>query len=344
MSNPLLGNRISLISKKNIRYDGTLYSINEADATVALADVRSYGTEGREKLDPNPAAYVPPQETVHPYLLFRGCDIKDLHVHERQEEGNIEEPPPDPAILSTEAPPDIVKVKKGKQQRQAQVHKDKENDNNSSKHDREQSNTSDRNHYATSQSKQSNSSRGPNGRNNNSFSRRTRKHDNQVGTGASLLNRKARGAVHGGMTPTTGKDFDFESSTAEFHNEKSSGSDTDSNHNFNSSVTASAYDKNDFFDSISCDALDKRDGIDNRLRGAAERNLNTETFGAVSLGNGRRGGRRHNHRRNGGRGRGHNRPREQNQRWKRSDVSETGSRRTTGSFAQPPIMRAGGER
>lgn len=34
--NPLLGSRISLISKKNIRYDGTLYSINEADATVAL--------------------------------------------------------------------------------------------------------------------------------------------------------------------------------------------------------------------------------------------------------------------------------------------------------------------
>eukprot|EP00567_Pseudictyota_dubia_P015307 CAMPEP_0197442860 /NCGR_PEP_ID=MMETSP1175-20131217/8774_1 /TAXON_ID=1003142 /ORGANISM="Triceratium dubium, Strain CCMP147" /LENGTH=107 /DNA_ID=CAMNT_0042973413 /DNA_START=45 /DNA_END=364 /DNA_ORIENTATION=- len=101
--NPLLGSRISLISKKNIRYEGTLYSINEADATVALENVRSYGTEGREKLvpprkpSPDPetgevdeskvepgegGVFVAAGEGVHPYLLFRGCDIKDLHVHE----------------------------------------------------------------------------------------------------------------------------------------------------------------------------------------------------------------------------------------------------------------------
>lgn len=58
------------------------------------------------------------------------------------------------------------------------------------------------------------------------------------------------------------------------------------------------YTKDDFFDSISCDALDKQHGIDNKLRGAAERNLNLDTFGAVSLGHSRRGRGR------GGRGRG----------------------------------------
>jgi len=46
-NNPLLGNRISLISKKNIRYEGILYSINEQSATVALKNVKSFGTEGK---------------------------------------------------------------------------------------------------------------------------------------------------------------------------------------------------------------------------------------------------------------------------------------------------------
>lgn len=90
---------------------------------------------------------------------------------------------------------------------------------------------------------------------------------------------------------------------------------------------AAAYNKDDFFDSISCDVSDRQNGIDNRLRGREERSLNTETFGATSLGY---GGRRGNNRRyrgggRGGRGRGRGRrgggrgrgsmPRENN-RWK----------------------------
>lgn len=80
----MLGSRISLISKKNIRYEGSLYSVNESDATVALQNVKSYGTEGRELLDTTgTSSFVPPNATVHAYLLFRGQDIKDLHVHEK---------------------------------------------------------------------------------------------------------------------------------------------------------------------------------------------------------------------------------------------------------------------
>ena len=84
-----IGSRISLISKKNIRYEGTLYSINESDSTVALQDVKSFGTEGRELLDTTGAStFVPPNDVVHAYLLFRGQDIKDLHVHEGAKEAD----------------------------------------------------------------------------------------------------------------------------------------------------------------------------------------------------------------------------------------------------------------
>ena len=35
---PLVGGRISLISKKDIRYEGILYDINTGEATVSLKD------------------------------------------------------------------------------------------------------------------------------------------------------------------------------------------------------------------------------------------------------------------------------------------------------------------
>lgn len=81
MSNkpPLIGSRISLISKKDIRYVGFLYDINTSEATVALQDVRSFGTEHR----PVPQ-FVPPADTIYPFIKFRGSDINDLHIHDSQ--------------------------------------------------------------------------------------------------------------------------------------------------------------------------------------------------------------------------------------------------------------------
>ena len=138
-----------------------------------------------------------------------------------------------------------------------------------------------------------------------------------------------------GPDQTPEGDFDFESNLAEFSkvnlsedNNDSDGEEDDeiNEQENNSGAGTCVYTKDDFFDSISCDVLDKQNGIDNRLRGAAERSLNTETFGAVSLGTGRRGGRRNRRGRGGGRGgrgRGFGRggfdgsgPKENN-RWKR---------------------------
>jgi hypothetical protein len=75
-------------------------------------------------------------------------------------------------------------------------------------------------------------------------------------------------------------EFDFESNLAEFDKvtiePSGGGGDEDA---------VDPYSKDDFFDTISSEATDRINGIDNRLRGAAERNLNLDTFGAVSLGN-----------------------------------------------------------
>ena len=57
--------------------------------------VKSFGTENRPV-----SKHVPPRSEVYEYIIFRGSDIKDLHVSEVNKQ---EEQPPDPAILSVSA-------------------------------------------------------------------------------------------------------------------------------------------------------------------------------------------------------------------------------------------------
>lgn len=96
-----IGSRISLISKSDIRYVGTLHEINSESSTVALESVVSFGTEGRRS---NPDEEIPGTDSTYDYIVFRGSDVKDLRIEQPPKENNPPPPPQvpnDPAILGS---------------------------------------------------------------------------------------------------------------------------------------------------------------------------------------------------------------------------------------------------
>ncbi|KAK7418103.1 hypothetical protein QQZ08_011390 [Neonectria magnoliae] len=99
-----LGSRISLISKSDIRYVGTLHEINSDESTVSLENVRSFGTEGRKgRLEEEISA----SEQVYEYIVFRGSDVKDLRIedHPSIKENKPPTVPDDPAIVGARPRP-----------------------------------------------------------------------------------------------------------------------------------------------------------------------------------------------------------------------------------------------
>eukprot|EP00877_Chromochloris_zofingiensis_P013309 jgi/Chrzof1/8231/Cz03g02110.t1 len=99
---PFIGSSISLISKSGIRYEGILFTIDIEQSSIALKNVRSFGTEGRRTDGPQ----VPASNETYEYIIFRGEDIQDLTVLTQLSEAPAAKPlPNDPAIISGAAPP-----------------------------------------------------------------------------------------------------------------------------------------------------------------------------------------------------------------------------------------------
>uniref|UniRef100_A0A8C8ZC38 Sm domain-containing protein n=1 Tax=Prolemur simus TaxID=1328070 RepID=A0A8C8ZC38_PROSS len=74
---PYIGSKVSLISTAEIRYEGTLHTVDTKNSTISLAKVQSLGTEDR------PTDYpVTPQDEVFEYIIFRRSIIKELTVRE----------------------------------------------------------------------------------------------------------------------------------------------------------------------------------------------------------------------------------------------------------------------
>ncbi|KAF2204372.1 hypothetical protein GQ43DRAFT_429053 [Delitschia confertaspora ATCC 74209] len=113
-----IGSRISLISKSDIRYVGTLVEINSEASTVSLENVLSYGTEGRRGGKEEYA----PSSHVYEQIVFRGSDVKDLRIEEPAKENKPSPPamPDDPAIIGgqqSQSHPDVPQVPQNQGQR-----------------------------------------------------------------------------------------------------------------------------------------------------------------------------------------------------------------------------------
>ncbi|KAL3134648.1 hypothetical protein ABBQ32_007657 [Trebouxia sp. C0010 RCD-2024] len=98
---PYIGSLISLISKTGVRYEGTLYTIDMVESTIALQNVHSFGTEGRKQDGPQ----IPASDRPFEFIIFRGTDIADLTVITNGPPEGQQEPSAPPAAYSDQQAP-----------------------------------------------------------------------------------------------------------------------------------------------------------------------------------------------------------------------------------------------
>jgi protein LSM14 len=285
---PYVGSRISLISKSEIRYEGILYVINTEESTIALQNVRSFGTEGRTKPD------VPPTEEVYDFIIFRGEDIKDLTVLE----GSSTKPSQravleDPAVVSVGPERKIAPKPTGAKESSNREHRGHSYHQQTERHggkgyerkwdDRRGGNSYHQhqrgNGYSSSYNKDNRSSghvagKGKGGKGSHGHRKPPNHRGNNSGPVGELnANENAQTKAEIGT-----EEFDFSSANAKFEKPDEQAPQV-------ADSARAGYSKaKGFFDDISCDALERAAGSkEARFDRAArdkQRELDKETFGA----------------------------------------------------------------
>ena len=113
MSTSKIGSIISIITKAESRYEGTLIEVDRVNKTMKLQNVHSMGTEGRR----NGEKELPASDAITGSVKFRVDLIKSIKiVEEAKEEDDDEEE--DPAII--ESNEEAQQAKEASQKRASQ--------------------------------------------------------------------------------------------------------------------------------------------------------------------------------------------------------------------------------
>lgn len=297
----LIDSKISLISHQDVRYDGTLFSINTSESSIVLKDVKCLGTEGRVT---DESKKIPSNPTVIPFVTFPGQEIKDLYVHENPEPA----PTQQAASRKTESSrPNNRQQNPPKSQNSYDQH-DNRNNNRNNNNGRQQPHQQTHNNNQ-GQGNRPQQSQAPQQQKKEQQAPRQQHHEprtSNAGTGAHLLHlREKRGDAAGAVDKQdTATVFDFEAGLNIFKKDEVLAKvATD---DVVAAVKETKYKKDDFFDMLSTDRSAREEGQSQQARMTAsqERSLNQDTFGAIALQGGGGGYRRHYGRGNGGRGGG----------------------------------------
>ncbi|SBS86900.1 trailer hitch homolog, putative [Plasmodium ovale] len=300
---PYIGSKISLISNSEIRYEGILYTINTHESTVALQNVRSFGTEGRRQPD------IPPSSEIYDFIIFRGKDIKDVTVSEA-----AKTIPDDPAIVSMNIAPSSknnlsdnlnynnnVNMNNMNKSMKVQNNMIQQNERNMNVNNRRYFNRQNYNYYYNNNS---NSNGNINNLNNNhalkhGINHAIHMHNNNSNSNRHFNNYKYKnfrnyerphyiiGELESQPNPALkskfSPDFDFSTNNLKFDKNNIMDEKNKDTLSINNNLQVGGYDKNSsFFDNISCETLDKQHGKDEKVDREKLRMLDVDTFGIAA--------------------------------------------------------------
>lgn len=242
--------------------------------------MRCLGTEDRVK---DTSRKVPASHGVLAFVAFPGSDIKDLYLHD-YDSSTPEPPAPEPPKQQQRQPAEQPKTAAAASPIQPQSKPA------ATKPLQPQSNGPPAKPIVAAPAAAAAAS-----------APRSDKGATGIGTGEHLLHLRVKKnpADHNHAADAPNGVFDFAAALSAFN--KTEVMDSVAKDPERSVPPKALYKKDDFFDSLSCDVLDREMGRRTHMTNSEERNLNQDTFGAVSLQSNYSRGRRYN---NAGGGRG----------------------------------------